>query len=142
MDPFSEEYKAEFVKNQQDLFCMINSVGICLFATFAASLKQIVPLLHAATGMEAFADSKAVLKIGERVNNLVRRFNLREGLTKEQDTLPMRFFREPLKEGHSRDRVADLGQLMKEYYFVRGWDSDGKPTEKKLKELGIYNGGQ
>jgi aldehyde:ferredoxin oxidoreductase len=142
MDPFSEEYKAEFVKNQQDLFCMINSVGICLFATFAASLKQIVPLLHAATGMEAFADSKAVLKIGERVNNLVRRFNLREGLTKEQDTLPMRFFREPLKEGHSRDRVADLGQLMKEYYFVRGWDSDGKPTGKKLKELGIYNGGQ
>jgi aldehyde:ferredoxin oxidoreductase len=92
--------------------------------------------------MEAFADSKAVLKIGERVNNLVRRFNLREGLTKEQDTLPMRFFREPLKEGLSRDRVADLGQLMKEYYFVRGWNSDGKPTEKKLKELGIYNGGQ
>ena len=65
MDPFSDEYKAEFVKNQQDLFCMINSAGICLFATFAMNLKQIVPLLHAATGMEAFADAKSILKIGE-----------------------------------------------------------------------------
>lgn len=138
MDPFSDEFKAEFVKNQQDLFCMINSVGICLFATFAMNLKQIVPLLHAATGMEAFADARSLLKIGERVNNLVRLFNLREGLTKEQDTLPKRFFKERLKEGRSRDRVADLGQLMKDYYFVQGWDSNGIPTEKKLKELGIY----
>ena len=39
---------------------------------------------------------------------------------------------------HSRDRVADLGQLMKDYYFVKGWDADGIPTEKKLRELGIY----
>jgi aldehyde:ferredoxin oxidoreductase len=117
---------------------MINSVGICLFATFAVTLKQIVPLLHAATGMEAFADAKSILKIGERVNNLVRCFNLREGLTKEQDTLPKRFFKERLKEGRSRDRVADLGQLMKDYYFVQGWDADGIPTEKKLRELGIY----
>jgi aldehyde:ferredoxin oxidoreductase len=63
---------------------------------------------------------------------------LREGLTKEQDTLPKRFFRERLQEGRSRDRVADLGQLMKDYYFVKGWDADGVPTEKKLIELGIY----
>jgi aldehyde:ferredoxin oxidoreductase len=68
----------------------------------------------------------------------VRLFNLREGLTREQDTLPKRFFKERLKEGPSRDRVADLGQLMKDYYFVQGWDSNGIPTEKKLKELGIY----
>jgi len=137
MDPFSDEFKAEFVKSQQDLFCMVNSAGICLFATFAMSLKQIVPLLHAVTGLSAFADAKSILKIGERINNLVRCFNLREGLTKEQDTLPKRFFTERLKEGNSRDRVADLGQLMKDYYFVQGWDENGIPTEKKLRELGI-----
>jgi aldehyde:ferredoxin oxidoreductase len=142
MDLYSTEFKAEFVKNQQDLFCMINSVGMCLFATFAVSLKQIVPLLYAATGIKAFADSEEVLKIGERINNLVRCFNLREGLTKELDTLPERFLKEPLTEGPSRDRVADLGQLMQEYYVVRGWDADGKPTAEKLKELGIDNGGQ
>jgi len=55
---------------------------------------------------------------------------LRESFTKEQDTLPKRFFKERLKEGRSRDRVADLGQLMKDYYFVKGWDTDGIPTEK------------
>jgi aldehyde:ferredoxin oxidoreductase len=72
----------------------------------------------------------------------VRLFNLREGLTREQDTLPKRFFKVRLQEGRSRNRVADLGQLMKDYYFVQGWDADGIPTERKLRELGIFNGGQ
>ena len=78
--------------------------------------------------------------MGERVNNLVRLFNLREGLTRELDTLPPRFFKEPLKEGPCRDRVADLEQLIDEYYFVRGWDKAGKPTDDKLKELGLFGG--
>ena len=116
---------------------MVNCSGMCLFATFAVSLKQITPFLHSATGIEAFASSDSVMKIGERVNNLVRRFNIREGLTKELDTLPKRFFSETLKEGPCRDRVVKLDQLKEEYYLVRGWDEDGVPKEGKLKELGI-----
>jgi len=137
MDLFSTEFKAELVKNQQDLFCVINCCGLCLFATFALNLKQIVPFLHSATGIEAFSDSEEILKIGERVNNLVRLFNLREGLTNALDTLPSRFFTEPLKGGPCQGHVADLEPLIKEYYMVRGWDKDGKPTETKLKELAI-----
>ena len=137
MDLFSTEFKAELVKNQQDLFCLINCCGLCLFATFALNLKQIVPFLHSATGIEAFSDSEEILKIGERVNNLARLFNLREGLTRELDTLPSRFFTEPLQGGPCQGRVAALEPLINEYYMVRGWDQDGKPTEKKLKELAI-----
>ncbi len=140
MDLFSKEFKAELVKNQQDLFCLINCTGMCLFATFAISLKQITPFLHAATGIESLSSSEEVLRIGERVNNLARLFNLREGLTRELDTLPPRFFKEPLKEGPCRDRVADLEQLIDEYYFVRGWDKAGKPTDDKLKQLGLFGG--
>lgn len=137
MDPFSIEFKAELVKNQQDLFCLINCTGLCLFTTFALSLKQITPFLHAATGLEIFSSSEGILRIGERVNNLVRRFNMREGVTKEHDSLPRRFSKEPLKGGPCEGRAVDLEQLLKEYYFVRGWDADGTPTKEKLKELAI-----
>ncbi len=135
MDLSSTEFKAELVKTQQDLFCTVNCSGMCLFATFAVSLKQINPFLHSATGIAAFGSSEEVMKIGERVNNLVRLFNIREGLTKDLDTLPKRFFTEPLKEGPCRDRVVELDQLIEEYYFVRGWDSDGIPTDETLREL-------
>ncbi len=137
MDLSSTEFKAELVKTQQDLFCMVNCSGMCLFATFAVNLKQITPFLHSATGIEAFASSDEVMKIGERVNNLVRLFNIRQGLTRDLDTLPKRFFSEPLKEGPCRDRVVQLDQLIEEYYLVRGWDEIGFPEKDKLEELGI-----
>jgi aldehyde:ferredoxin oxidoreductase len=137
MDLVSLEFKAELVKTQQDLFCMVNCSGMCLFATFAVTLKQITPFLHAATGLEVYSSSEEVMKTGERVNNLVRLFNIREGLTRDMDTLPKRFFSEPLKEGPSRGRVVELDQLMEEYYMVRGWKPDGVPGKKKLLELGI-----
>ncbi|MCJ7830848.1 MAG: aldehyde ferredoxin oxidoreductase family protein, partial [Desulfobacterales bacterium] len=137
LDPFSNEFKAELVKSQQDLFCLVNCSGLCLFVTFAVNLKQLTPLLHAATGLEALADADGLLQIGERVNTLVRTFNLREGLTREDDRLPVRFLKEPLAEGPARGRVVDFAPLLAEYYFVRGWDAEGRPTPAKLKALGI-----
>jgi aldehyde:ferredoxin oxidoreductase len=137
LDLLSMELKPEVVKTQQDFFCLINSNGMCLFATFALNLKQITAFLSAATGIEVFASSHELMKIGERVNNLVRLFNIREGLTKELDTLPKRFFVESLEEGLSKGRVVELDQLMEEYYIVRGWDPEGIPTKEKLSELNI-----
>jgi aldehyde:ferredoxin oxidoreductase len=137
MDLFSTELKPELVKTQQDLFCLINCIGMCLFATFALNLKQITPFMHSGTGIEAFSSSEHLLNAGERVNNLVRLFNIREGLTKDMDTLPARFFKEPLKEGPCKGRTVDLEQLRAEYYLVRGWDTDGVPSKAKLQGLGI-----
>lgn len=137
MDLFSTEFKPELVKTQQDLFCLINCIGMCLFATFALNLKQITPFLHSATGIEAFSSSEHLLDAGERVNNLVRLFNIRRGLTKDMDTLPERFFKEPLTQGPGKGKVVDLEQMKAEYYSVRGWDADGVPTANKLKELGM-----
>ena len=137
MDPFSEEFKAEFVKNQQDLFSLINSSGFCLFATFALNLKQITPILFSATGIDAFSDTNELLRIGERINNLTRVFNLREGLIRAMDTLPKRLLSEPLPDGPGQGRVAHIEELLDEYYMIRGWDAAGKPTKAKLRELGI-----
>ncbi|NQU13583.1 MAG: hypothetical protein HQ561_05525 [Desulfobacteraceae bacterium] len=59
----------------------------------------------------------------------------REGLTKGLDTLPNRFFKEPLNGGPCQGRVAELGELLEEYYLVRGWNPDGRPRDQKLKEF-------
>jgi aldehyde:ferredoxin oxidoreductase len=137
IDPFSIEFKAEFVKNQQDLFTILNSSVICLFTIFPLSLRHVVQFLHFVTGMDSFSSPEEVLQIGERTNNLVRLFNLREGLTMKEDTLPNRFLTEPLKEGPCRGRVVDLGDMLKEYYSVRGWDEEGIPNSETLKRLGL-----
>jgi aldehyde:ferredoxin oxidoreductase len=137
IDPFSIEFKAEFVKSQQDLFTVINSSVTCLFTSFSLSLRHIVQFLHSLTGIESFASSEEALQSGERINNLVRLFNLREGLTKGDDILPKRFLTEPLKEGPIRGRVVDLETMLKEYYFVRGWDEEGVPKLETLKKLGL-----
>jgi aldehyde:ferredoxin oxidoreductase len=135
MDPFSKEFKAEFIKTQQDFFTVLNAVGQCLFAMSALSMRQITHFLHSATGLAAFQSPEEILKAGERINNLVRLFNLQEGLTRDQDTLPRRFFTQPLQEGPSRGRVVELEAMLNEYYRVRGWDAQGVPSNLKLKEL-------
>jgi aldehyde:ferredoxin oxidoreductase len=55
----------------------------------------------------------------------------------KEDSLPNRFLTEPLKEGPSRGRVVDLEMMLKEYYFVRGWDEEGRPKPETLKRLGL-----
>lgn len=78
-----------------------------------------------------------LLEIGERCYNLERMFNLREGMTKDDDTLPPRFLNEPLKEGGSKGVVVGLKSMMEDYYKVRKWDKNGVPTDEKLEQLGI-----
>jgi len=140
IDPFSIEYKAEYVKNQQDFFSVIDSSVLCLFTFFSLSPRHLVRFLDATTGIAPFGFPGEVLKCGERVNNLVRLFNLREGLGRDDDTLPPRFLNEPLQEGPSRGRVVELEPMLEEYYFVRGWDEKGIPKREKLRYLGLVDG--
>ena len=79
--------------------------------------------------------------MGERINNLARAFNVREGFTREDDTLPERLMTEPLKAGASKGQFIskeDLKKMLDEYYTERGWDDrTGTPTRRKLTELGL-----
>ena len=78
-------------------------------------------------------------KVGERVYNLARAFNVRDGLTRADDTLPRRLFEDPLPEGAAQGHtVRKLDESLDAYYEFRGWDKKtGKPTPEKLKELGL-----
>ena len=92
-------------------------------------------LLSKATGVTFTPED--FLLLGERVWNLERLFNLREGFTKEDDTLPRRFLEEPLLEGSTKGQVVELEQMLDEYYRFRGWDDEGRPTPRKLAQLDI-----
>ena len=135
LDRFSLEGKAEWVKLFQDLTAFIDSSGMCLFTSFALGADDYAALVSAITGVEYTAET--ALKVGERVWNLERLFNLAAGLSKKDDTLPKRLLEEPIPEGPSKGWVAKVHELLPKYYEVRGWDAEGVPTEEKLKELGL-----
>lgn len=117
----------------QHLFdCLV----MCQFIDF--TIQQVVDLVRASTGWPT--SSFELMKVGERCINLTRAFNIREGMTRDEDKLPQRFFT-PFPSGPMQgvkiDKAA-LDQAKEFYYAVAGWDREsGAPTPGKLQELGI-----
>ena len=133
MDPLVTEGKAGMLKVFQDLTALIDSVGICLFTSFAIGLPEVAAQYREAVGSDE-SDADILLK-GERVWNLEKRFNIAAGV--EKDTLPPRLLREELPDGPAKGKVNELHTMLEEYYQLRGWDSEGAPTADKVKELGL-----
>jgi len=65
--------------------------------------------------------------IASRISDSTRRFNLREGMTKEQDSLPERFHKEPLPETGKVVTEEEFAKLLRDYYRLRRWDGEGVP---------------
>ena len=135
LDPYSNDGKAVWTKTFQDLTAFIDSSGACLFTSFPLGAADYGAMVSAVTGYEI--DAGEVLRIGERVWNMQKVFNLRAGCTREDDTLPPRLLREPLTEGAPKGRVWEREPLLDDYYRARGWDREGRPTPEKLSELDI-----
>lgn len=134
LDPYSIEGKPQWTIFMQDMVSAINSTVICLFTSFALGLPQYADMLQAITGMEL--DSDKLLKIGERITNLERVINNRYGFDKAEDVLPRRLTEEIVSKGPSKGQISRVPEMIDEYYSLRGW-VDGKPTEEKMRELGI-----
>jgi aldehyde:ferredoxin oxidoreductase len=119
----------------QHLSAAFDSLGVCKFAGFAVSDELLARMMTAITGIEFVPQH--LHAAGERIWNLERLYNLREGFTSKDDTLPKRFMEEPLKSGAAKGRVVNLAPQMEEYYRYRSWDSNGVPKKEKLKLLGL-----
>jgi aldehyde:ferredoxin oxidoreductase len=135
-DRFSFEKKAKLVRSVQDERAAFFSLVLCDFAPI--SEEDCVAMWNLATGFNLSVES--YLLAGERIWNLIRLFNLREGLDPADDTISVRFFKDSFAKGPVKDIVlpADgFQQSLKEYYALRGWTANGVPTAKKLKELGL-----
>jgi len=134
IDPLKTEGKAKWVKTFQDLFAFVDSMGACKFATFALGAEHFAKLINPVAGWKLTADD--VMKTGDRIYTLERMFINREGFGRKDDTLPKRLLKEPMPEGPIKGRVVELDKMLDDYYKVRGW-TDGKPTPKTVKELGL-----
>jgi aldehyde:ferredoxin oxidoreductase len=127
--------KPQWVKTFQDLTASIDASGMCLFTSFALGPEDYADLLTATTGMKI--DTAELLKIGERIWNLQKLYNIKRGFGRMDDTLPARLLNEPLKEGAPTGQVSRIAEMLDEYYTLRGWDKEGTPTPEKQKELGL-----
>ncbi|TDO94323.1 aldehyde:ferredoxin oxidoreductase [Halanaerobium saccharolyticum] len=134
LDPQELEGKAGWVKTFQDLTAVIDSVGMCLFTSFALGLDDYREIVNAGTQFDYTSDS--LLEAGERIYNLERQFNLEAGILPEEDKLPARFD-EPLPEGPQKGKKSEYRQILPEYYEVRGWQEDGWISDQKLTEMKI-----
>lgn len=136
-DPMVENpAEAKVVKDLEDALTVFDAVGACKFMGMALMAEDVVPIIAAATGWEF--DEDAFRRGGERIYNLARAFNVREGCRRADDTLPKRLLEEPLSDGPAAGLVVDLDPLLDAYYEFRGWDKEtGIPTAEKLKELDL-----
>ena len=111
--------------------CTVNTV-MCRFSSFVLGDDYYARLLSAVTGMDY--EPQDLHLIGERIWNLEKLYNVREGFGPEDDTLPARFLSDPL-----RDTVVNLPPMLDEYRRFRGWNAAGVPTPEKIERLGLQS---
>jgi aldehyde:ferredoxin oxidoreductase len=126
--------KGFLAKVVQDFSTVIHASIICLFTTYALGPTDIARVTEAVTGYPWNAE--ALLKAGERIFNLQRAFNNRFGISRADDCLPLRVMTSTIG-GPNEGFVPNLEEQLKEYYELRGWEADGRPSRDKLKELDL-----
>jgi aldehyde:ferredoxin oxidoreductase len=135
--------RAEVVRWHEDIYAVSDALGLCAFTTTAAygiDEERAALLFQHATGIEMTADE--IMEAGRRIVTLERCFNIREGLGREDDTLPWRFMHERQED---LEGVVDpilsqekLDSMLDEYYRLHGWDlRSGRPTDATLRKLGL-----
>ena len=136
------ETKAGLMRWHENWHCVVDSLGLCKLEGIA--IKPLQPkhfrrLLAAATGWDvSVADLE---RVGERIWNLERLFNVREGMGRGDDLPPRRLLQEPIATGPARGERLDresYERMLTEYYRLRGWDPEtGIPTSEKQRELDL-----
>ncbi len=134
--------KPAFAIRSQHFTAVDDSLVMCRFTSergFGLFVNETYAgLVSAVTGWEM--DAAELERVGERIVNLERLFNVREGVRRAQDVLPWRVMHEPIPEGPSAGMYcppAELAAMLDEYYALRGWDAEGVPTPERLRTLGL-----
>ena len=140
-DRFAVEGKGKLIKSLQDTRGYIDSLGICTVVRsgYGFTDKPQGKVLEYLTG---YNFTPELMTIGERVYNLERLIINREGRFRKDDMIPERFRTEEMPEGQAKGHVVSdkiYNTMLDEYYEVRGWDMDGRPTKERLHELNLDN---
>lgn len=137
-----EKGRGKIIMENEDQYNVIDSLILCKFSrgTYYDGLDDMANYYTLATGIKVTAED--LRKAGERINNLARLFNIREGVgTREFDTLPHKIMTVPIPdEGPAKGAVVNKEEFnlgLDDYYAVRGWTRNGIPTVEKLNELDL-----
>ena len=136
-----EKGRGKMVKDMEDQYTIIDSLIVCKFSrgTYYKEIEDMAKLYSLVTGFDVTAED--LRQSGERINNVARLFNIREGLGRKDDTLPYKVMPLPVPdEGPSKGAFVsqkELDFLLDDYYESRGWNKDGIPTIEKLKKIGM-----
>lgn len=128
--------------DNEDQYNVIDSLILCKFSrgTYYDGLEDMANYYTLATGIKITVEE--LRKAGERINNLARLFNIREGVgTRKYDALPPKIMTVPIPdEGVAKGSVVNEEEFelgLDDYYAVRGWTKEGIPTVEKLNELDL-----
>jgi aldehyde:ferredoxin oxidoreductase len=136
--PTKYEHKPELVVIYENLHILADSLGICSIPFMPVGMELWAEACSASAGIKV--SPKDLMTVAERVRTLERLFNIREGLSRKDDTIAQRMFREPLKDGAWKGEVLEKAKFegMKDaYYSLRGWNQEGKPRQETLERLGL-----
>jgi len=134
--------KPAFAARSQHFTAVGDSLVMCRFTSergFGLFVDEpYAEMVRAVTGWDMTAEE--LERVGERIVNLERRFNVREGVRRADDRLPWKVMHEPIPDGPSAGMYCppdELAAMLDEYYAIRGWDADGVPTAARLSTLGL-----
>ncbi|OEU49249.1 MAG: hypothetical protein BA861_03035 [Desulfobacterales bacterium S3730MH5] len=135
LDPLTTEGKPELVKRYQDMAAIMDSLGLCNWPLMGLKFNNLVPMINSCLGTEYRADD--LLRIGERIWNQERLYNMKAGFDHTHDTLPERFLKEPIKDGPAQGQISKLDEMLPRYYELRGWSEKGEPRAETLEALDL-----
>ncbi len=124
IDPDKIEGKADMFIDFEDRLTLFDTLILCRFYRDLYPWDSLGELIKAAIGIDAGRET--LKKIADSVTNIVRKFNIREGMTSEDDRLPKRLHRKLEKTGQVITE-EQLDCMIKDYYRLRGWDGNGQP---------------
>ncbi|NWG03474.1 MAG: aldehyde ferredoxin oxidoreductase family protein [Syntrophaceae bacterium] len=135
--------KARMIWWHEIFNALCDALGFCHFLTVFSSphapqYNEFSKLIALSTGL-AFTPKELKI-IGERIYTLERMMLVKDGITRKEDTLPKRYFEEPIPEGPAKGEVIsheEFDGMLNEYYRLHGWDENGIPKRKKLEKLGL-----
>jgi len=133
-DGKADEGKAQLTVVCENLGMLTDAATLCQFALISMSVGELVEALRTTTGFDYDLDE--VMRCGERIWMLKRGLNNLMGVTAADDRMPKRLMT-PLKDGPVAGSVPNMEFMLKEYYKLRGLDSNGRPLKEKLHSLGL-----
>ncbi|HRD22859.1 MAG TPA: aldehyde ferredoxin oxidoreductase family protein [Candidatus Hydrothermia bacterium] len=138
VDRTKAEWKGFEIKTLEDLMAIYDATGACKFSRHMFFIEAFPEMFKAVTGWDISEEELWVT--GERIYNITKMFNIREGFSRKDDHLPWKVSNAPIVAGPSKGLYVseeELNRMLDEYYLTRGWSREGVPTKAKLSQVGL-----